>query len=228
MTSVIGIIQPNFLPWRGYFDFIRACDDFVFLDTVQYTKRDWRNRNLIVSHGKPQWLTVPVHGSTQLSIADTFIDDTQNWRKKHLKVVELAYERCRHGPEMIDWLSRHYQALPARLIDLTIPTTKDLARRLGITTRFHVASDFELPDGREDRLISLCHQLSARRYLSGSAARNYMTPDKWALANIEVIFKTYPQYPAYPQQSAEFHPNVSIFDLLANLGEAAPDYIWKH
>ena len=60
MGKRVAIIQSSYIPWKGYFDIIRGVDEFVLLDDAQYTRRDWRNRNIIKTPGGPQWLTIPV------------------------------------------------------------------------------------------------------------------------------------------------------------------------
>ena len=108
---LIGIIQSNYLPWRGYFDFIDDVDLFVIYDDMQYTKNDWRNRNRIKTPQGPAWVTIPIKQlSVNQLIQDTVIDYRKDWRRKHLASIYHNYHRCRGFdwiyPELKDVLQR--------------------------------------------------------------------------------------------------------------------------
>ena len=86
-----AIIQSNYIPWKGYFDIIHEVDVFVFLEDVQYTRRDWRNRNKIKTPGGIKWISVPIIRSTNLMIYETKIDYSQDWREKHKKTIHHSH-----------------------------------------------------------------------------------------------------------------------------------------
>src|SRR4051812_8539945 len=92
MASTVAIIQPNYIPWKGYFDIIHDVDKFIFLDDVQYTVRDWRNRNKIkLADGTTSWLSVPTRGGRNQRICDVAIDNTQDWKRKHQEAIRHSY-----------------------------------------------------------------------------------------------------------------------------------------
>jgi len=223
----VAIVQPNFLPWRGAFDLIDRVDEFVFLDNVQYTRNDWRNRNRVLAPGgHVQWLTVPVRGSTTQMISEVSIDDTQHWQRRHLRGLRMAYGNAPHVDFALGLLERAYQAAPQRLVDLTIPLTVEIARFLGSQTKFHVASELSPREGKNERLIDLVASVGGTVYVSGPSATNYMQPEQWAASKIEVQFMEYPQYPDYVQLASSYIPDLSILDLLCMQGPDAPRHIW--
>lgn len=223
----VGIIQPNYLPWRGYFGFIAEVDFFVFLDDVQYTRRDWRNRNRIrLPSGQSKWITVPVH-SAQLGtkINEIQIDNSKDWAANHLTQLRQNYRRTDGFDGFFPWLEAALSAPHDRLSALDISLTEGISRKLGIKTEFLIASDLDAPGSREDHLISLCEKVGATRYLSGPAALSYLEPQKWEDAGIELAIKDYSNYPPYPQIAEPFEPAMSIVDLIFMTGDNASSYI---
>lgn len=225
------ILQPSYIPWRGYFDLIHRADTFVFYDDVQYDTRGWRNRNRIkTSHGL-KWLTIPVkkHGAQTESIPvkRIAIDDSVDWPRQHLAALTLSYARAPHFDAHRDWLQRVYATPPGLLADFTIATTIELARMIGIEkTRFLRSSTLGIGGKKTDRLVAILRELGATEYLSGPSARDYIEPQKFAEAGIDLQYMTY-DYPEYPQLYPPYDPQVSILDLLFMVGAGAPSYIWE-
>jgi hypothetical protein len=226
------ILQPSYIPWRGYFDLIRRADLFVFYDDVQYDTRGWRNRNRIkTSHG-PKWLTIPVrkHGVQKESIPinTIAIDDSADWPRQHLATLTLSYAKAPHFSSYQDWLQRVYAGPPRLLADFTIATTIELAGMIGIDRTTFLRSSTLGIDGRKtDRLVAILREVGATQYLSGPSARDYIEPEKFAEAGIGLEFITY-DYPEYPQLHPPYDPQVSILDLLFMTGSDAPRYIWGY
>lgn len=226
MTRV-AIIQPNYIPWKGYFDIIHDVDIFVFLDDVQYTVRDWRNRNKIKTReGQTHWLTVPTQGGRSQAIADVAIDDSQPWRRKHLDALRHSYGRTPHFEEYFagfaDLLSRPWE----RLADLDIALTKEICRWLGLTRTFERSSTIAPSGSKDDRLIDIVQKVGGTAYLSGPAARDYIRPERFAESRIELAYHDYSGYPEYPQIAPPFDHFVTVLDLVFAVGSEAPAYIW--
>ena len=222
------ILQPSYIPWRGYFDQIRRADLFIFYDDVQYDKNGWRNRNQIKTHQGKQWLTIPVHsqGVTEgTPIKDVRIDWTKAWSKKHLNALTYAYSRAPFFKQNLPLLEEFYSRQDEFLADLTIDFTKKLSRELGIThTRFMRSSEIPGIEGQKtDRLIQILQHVGAQDYLSGPSARDYIEKEKFVAAGISLEYIRY-DYPEYPQLYPPYDPNVSILDLLFMLGSDAGSY----
>ncbi len=222
------ILQPSFIPWRGYFDQVRRADVFLFLDSVQYDKNGWRNRNRIMTSQGANWLTVPVHakGATQgLPLKDVRIDGSRDWRRKHRLTLEQAYRRAPHFDHAWSVVDQIYGIGTESLADLCAESTILIAAALGFALpRFLRTSEFAATEDRNGRLVSLATQVGATHYLSGPSARSYLDQAQFAAAGIEVEFMEY-AYREYPQLRSPFDPQLSILDLLFMTGPEAATFI---
>ena len=225
----VVILQPSYIPWRGYFGQIRKADLFIFYDDVQYDKHGWRNRNQIKTAQGKQWLTIPVHskGVTEgIPIKDVRIDWSKPWGKNHLKALTFAYNKSPHFKDYLPMLESFYHRRDECLADFTIETTILISRELGITsTRFLRSSELPGIHGvKTDRLIQILKQVGAEHYISGPSARDYIEKEKFDEAGITLEYMEY-NYPEYPQLYPPFEPYVSILDLLFMTGKDALNYI---
>jgi len=219
MTTVV-ILQPNYVPWIGYFDLMSRADVWVWYDDVQYTKNDWRNRNVVLVSGQPRWLTIPVRSRHLFGqpVCDVEINYATEWPRKHLRTVEQAYADQPHVRGATEVLSRSLDRHHRLLADLTIELSEAIASRLELGTSFVRSSTLHgIQDERQERLIQICGRLGADTYLSGPAARSYIEPNRFTRRGIRVMYMTY-DYPSGPVRP-EGH-NVSILDTLARLGDA--------
>lgn len=225
----VVILQPSYIPWRGYFDQIRKADLFIFYDDVQYDKHGWRNRNQIKTVQGKQWLTIPVHsqGVTKgVAIKDVRIDGARPWARHHLKALTFAYGKAPYFQDYLPLLESFYSRRDVCLAEFTIETTMALSHALGITsTRFLRSSELAGIEGlKTDRLIQILKRVGATHYISGPAARDYIDPDKFSRAGITLEYMEY-NYPEYPQLYPPFDPFVTILDLLFMTGKDALNYI---
>jgi hypothetical protein len=224
----VVILQPSYIPWRGYFDQIRRADLFIFYDDVQYDKHGWRNRNQIkTAHGK-QWLTIPVHskGVTEgIAIKDVRIDWSKPWSKTHLKSLTNSYSKAPCFGKYLSLLESFYERRDEFLADFTIVLSIVLARELGITsTRFMRSSEMPDIEGRKtDRVINILKRVGATYYICGPSASSYMEPEKFDAAGIPFEYMQY-NYPEYPQLYPPYDPYVTILDLLFMAGKDALKY----
>jgi hypothetical protein len=223
-----AIIQPSYIPWRGYFDIIRRVDTFVFYDDVQYDKRGWRNRNILKSPHGPLWLTIPVK-SQRVQIDRTPIHaievDGTAWARRHLDTLRHLYSRSPHFQLLQPWLERTYSRPPRLLADFTIETTKEICAFLGINTRFLRSSHLNAAaESKTSRLISVLTNLGATHYLSGPTARSYLDERLFLEAGITLQWMTY-DYRPYEQLYPPYDPRVSILDLLFMTGSEAIEHL---
>lgn len=222
----VVILQPSYIPWRGYFDQIQRSDIFVFYDDVQYDKRGWRNRNRIKTSSGPIWLSIPVFNrgaqTEHIPINQIKIVWDRPWTQEHWNSIRLAYGKAPHFARYASLVEEFYAKKPEMLSDFTIDTTISLARTMGIEhTRFLRSSKIEGVEGaRTDRLISILKKVGASRYISGPSAKDYIEVEKFAEAGIELQYMEY-DYPEYPQLYPPFDPQVSILDTLFMMGTDA-------
>ncbi len=225
----VVILQPSYIPWRGYFDQIRRADLFIFYDDVQYDKHGWRNRNQIKTAQGKQWLTIPVHsrGVTEgIPIMDVKIDWSKPWAKNHLKALTFAYAKATYFASFSTWLDSVFSRRDSHLADLTIWLTIEIARMLGIShTRFMRSSEIPGIDGQKtERLIQILKHVGAKHYISGPSAREYIEDERFDEAGITLEYMEY-NYPEYPQLYPPFDPYITVLDLLFMIGDEAGGYI---
>lgn len=223
----VAIVQSNYIPWKGYFDMIAAVDEFILYDDMQYTRRDWRNRNQIKTPQGLAWLTVPVQvkGKYHQRIRDTEIDGSE-WSSLHWKTLTQNYRKAPHFDEVADLLEplylhenhSHLSQLNRRFIEV-------ICQYLGIHTRISNSWDYELVEGKTERLAALCSQAGASEYISGPAAKDYVVEQVFADQGIRLTWFDYVGYAPYPQLWGEFCHGVSILDLLFNCGHDAPRHM---
>jgi hypothetical protein len=221
-----AIVQSNYLPWKGHFDIIQEVDVYVFLEDVQYTKNDWRNRNKIKTPFGVKWITVPVKGRIQKKIYEVEIANSINWIEKQKRQIEASYFRAQFYESFKDEIFEIFLKNFTTLSELNIFAIKKISKLLGIDAKFLNSRDFVTAGKRDDKLLEICQQLGADSYLSGPAAKNYIKSEKFSKQKIELIYKDYSGYPEYPQLWGRFDHNVSIIDLIFNCGEKSPYYIW--
>lgn len=223
----VAIIQPSYIPWRGFFDVIQSVDEFIFLDDVQYTVRDWRNRNRIrLRQGGATWLTIPVLGGRDQRIADVQVDDSQGWRRKHLESLRHNYGKTPFFERFFPALSEQLLAAGTSLSEIDIRLTELVCDWLECRRPFHRSSELSPQGSKDDRLIDLVRKIGGTYYLSGPAAQAYIQPEKFESAGIALAWADYGGYPEYEQIATPFDPFVSVLDLLFAVGPEAPAYIW--
>ena len=226
-ARTVAIVQSSYIPWKGYFDLMASADLFVLYDDVQYTRRDWRNRNRIKTKDGVQWLTVPVEvkGHYHARIRDIRVSDP-DWAARHWARLRQAYTRAPFLGQYAPVLEDLYLGTRTPFLsEINHRFLSELAGLLGIRTPLAWSDDYRLVDGRTERLLDLCLQTGARRYLSGPSARAYLDETLFAREGIEVVYADYSGYPEYSQLFPPFDHQVSVVDLLLNVGPAAPRYM---
>lgn len=223
----VAILQSNYIPWKGYFDLIAAVDEFILFDDMQYTRRDWRNRNQIKTPQGLTWLTVPVQvkGKYHQSIRETKIDG-EEWAQTHWKTITQNYRKAAHFDCATKLLEDIYcQQKHSHLSPLNRMLIEHICAYLGITTKISDSCDYQLSEGKSERLADLCAQVGATEYLSGPSAKTYLDEQVFLDRGISVAWFDYTGYPEYPQQWQGFTHAVSIVDMLFNCGPDAPRFM---
>jgi len=219
----VAILQSNYIPWKGYFDLIGAVDEFILYDDMQYTRRDWRNRNQIKTPQGVQWLTVPVRvkGKYEQKIRDTEIDGS-DWAVAHWKALVQNYARAPHFAEIAAWLEPLYLSGSSPLLsDLNRRFIQAICAYLHIDTVISDSRDYALVDGKTERLADLCAQAGGTEYVSGPSARDYVDESVFERSGIQLTWFDYAGYPEYPQLWGDFAHGVTVLDLLFNCGRDA-------
>ncbi len=227
MKKTLGIIQSNYIPWKGYFDLINTVDEFILFDSVEYSRGDWRNRNKIKTPRGAEWLSIPVRVSRQSGqkISSTKVSNP-NWGRKHWGSIQANYAKSAYFRQYADPFRNLYENPGSDLLSeinkAFILLINDI---LGIRTKISDSSDYDLVDGRNEKLIGLCKQTNSDTYLSGPAAKEYIDEEAFAAAGINVHWMDYSGYPEYGQLFPPFEHAVSILDLIFNQGPTATQYM---
>jgi hypothetical protein len=224
----VAILQSNYIPWKGYFDMIRSVDEFILYDDMQYTRRDWRNRNLVKSPQGLHWLTIPVEvkGKYDQKIKDTKVSDN-SWAKDHWKTIKLFYSKTPYFKKYESVFEKTYQECESveLLSQINFKWISLICGLLQISTKLSWSMDYELKEGKTERLIGLCQSAGATHYLSGPAAKDYIVNQLFDDAGISLEYMDYSGYPEYPQLWGSFEHGVTILDLILNTGLEAPIYL---
>lgn len=232
----VCILQPSYIPWKGFFHQIALSDVFVFLDTVQYDKRGWRNRNQIKTPTGLTWLTIPVHahGTHQgLLIKDVDVQGP-DWAQKHTAQIAQAYKKA-------PFFSREFPLLEALLLEtaktetkiarIAAEITKTQAHWIGIDkTQFLYASELPFDSVSlepSQRLLSIVQYLQGTHYLSGPSAKDYLNLDLFKDADVQVDWMQY-NYEETPQLYPPFTHTVSLVDTVLTLGREEAGKLIQH
>ncbi|MEJ2717471.1 MAG: WbqC family protein [Deltaproteobacteria bacterium] len=223
----VAIVQSNYIPWKGYFDMIASVDEFIIYDDMQYTRRDWRNRNRIKTPAGTKWLTIPVEckGRYLQKIKDTVISEP-NWNRKHWQTIAHNYSRAPYFDRYRDFFQELYLTCQERFLSkINYLFLKAVCRLLGIDTMFSWSMDYRIGNDRTESLVSLCRQAEATEYISGPAAKTYIEEERFVKADITLTYMNYSGYPEYAQLYPPFEHTVSIIDLIFNTGPDATRYM---
>lgn len=223
----IAILQSNYIPWKGYFDLIAAVDEFIIYDEMQYTKNDWRNRNKVKSKNGIEWLTIPVKmDSISQKIDETKVFD-KKWFKKHQSTLQTNYAKASCFNETKDFVFGLYEKAESKdkLSEINQIFIKGICDYLGINTKISLSTDYNLIDGKTERLVDLCIQTNATNYLSGPSARDYIDESFFKEKNIILEWMNYSNYKEYNQLNPPFEHGVSILDLIFNKGKNSRNFL---
>jgi hypothetical protein len=227
----LAISQSNYIPWKGYFDMIARVDEFVLFDDMQFTRRDWRNRNQIKTAQGLHWLTIPVQskGNYFEPIKNIRVSEP-GWAAQHWKTIRLNYAKAPYfadyAPQVEAW---YEQAGKLELLSAVNHLfIQGICGVLGIETKLSWSMDYQIVDGKNERLISICQEAGATNYLSGPAAKDYVDEPVFQQAGVQVEWMDYSRYPVYEQRHGEFAHGVSVLDVIFNCGPAAPDFVWRY
>lgn len=221
-----AILQSNYIPWKGYFDIINMVDEFIIFDEVQYTKNDWRNRNLIKTKQGVQWLTIPVRQDRLAQkICETKVVNEQ-WNKKHWTAIKTNYGKAKYFNFYKPFFEELYLSCTTRyLSEINLAFVVAISTMLEIKTKISLSTSFNLINGKTERLVDLCKQSGADEYISGPSAISYIDQSSFENAGIRIRFMDYSNYPEYQQLYPPFVHEVSIIDVLFNTGPDAKYFL---
>jgi len=223
--SRVVILQPGYLPWLGFFEQMWRSDFFVLYDDVQFDKNGWRNRNRIKTAQGAKWLSVPVHVTLGDRIKDVVIDNSTDWRRKHLKSIGLSYSKSAYYKDYYPLVEEILLREWKYLIDVDVCFITALSRALGINKKVIFSSELNVQEGgKVGRLIKICKTLGAKVFYEGCRGKEYIDDNIFQKEGIRVEYQDYVHLD-YPQLHGGFIPYLSIIDLLFNNGPKSLDIL---
>lgn len=222
-TQTAVIMQPSYLPWLGYFDLMDQANIFVILDSVQFAKRSWQQRNRIKTATGELMLTVPVltKGHRDQRIDEALIEPTANFGPQHLGSIRAAYAKAPEFASQFPPLEAILRKPPESLADLDLALIRHFREVLGIQTPIVHSSTLAAAGSKVDLLIAICKEVGTDRYISPPGSKVYIDENNvFASSGIELVYHNY-RHPTYRQSHGEFLPYMSIIDLLFNVDAAS-------
>lgn len=227
MPKKVAIVQSNYIPWKGYFDLINSVDEFILFDDMQYTRRDWRNRNKIKTPKGATWLTIPVavKGRYFQTIRETVVSDP-DWAERHWRIIQTHYRKAPYFNAYFDEMEQLFTGCrETHLSWINRRFLEAICDILDIQTKMSWSWEYGMVEGKTERLVDLCRKAGASEYLSGPSAEGYIQEELFERAGIKLSFMDYSDYPEYPQLHPPFEHGVTILDLLFNTGPEAKTYM---
>ena len=223
----LAILQSNYIPWKGYFDLIASVDEFIIYDEMQFTKNDWRNRNKIKTKTGVEWITIPVRVEyLGQKINETLVFDTK-WTKKHKATLQTNYGKAKYFNQTKDLIFDIYDSVASikNISEINYKFIVNICNYLGIDTKISQSTDYNLGNGKTERLVDLCMQTNATHYISGPSAKGYIDKNLFDDKKITLEWMDYSGYKEYEQLHPPFEHAVSILDLLFNEGNNARHFL---
>ena len=216
-----AIHQPHYLPYPGFFHKLSLADVFVIMDDVQYDKR-FTNRNKILAPQGPIWLSVPINKAEKFRPVSVMeINNSLPWREEHWKKLTYSYKNARWFHLYQDYLEGVYKREWALLFDLDFETVKTLMEWLGVKIPVVKESELNVKGEGTERLVNACKAVGADTYVSGAGGRGYMDEHAFEKAGIRLEYQEYTPVEYSQRFSKQFVPNLSVVDLLFNVGPAS-------
>lgn len=228
IMTILTAHQPSYLPWLGLFHKIAISDKYVYLDSVQFEKNSFSNRNKIKLAQGPVWLTVPVllKDHFKKTIKEIEIDNSRDWRNSHWKSIYLNYKKAPFFPRYSDFFENVYKKEWHYLTDLNEYMLKWFLKELGININYCKASEFNFEGYKSYLVLDMCKKLKADLYVFGILGKGYAKEEDFVKENTKIYFQDY-NHPEYPQLWKGFMPNMSVIDLLFNCGEKSLEILMQ-
>ena len=223
---IVGIHQPQYLPWLPYYLKIAKVDMFCFLDNVQYQKNGLHNRNEIKNSNGRFWLTVPVSARLGERLKDVKIVN-DGWNNKHVKSIIMNYSKSLNFKFFTKYIepiiSHNYETL----VDLNIKIIETLCREyFNISTRFIKQSDLLISGKGSELILEICSKLGADKYISGPGGKKYLDEFKFLNRGIGIQFMKNKLPKRYHQQYERigYIYDISALDFVLNVGSNWREY----
>ena len=231
----VSILQPHYFPYLGYFNLIKKSEIFIFLDDVDYIKREWKNRNKIRLNNigiETSWISIPIakkyHKNCKINNVKLDKDDLINFEKQHMNKLKNSYLKSQNF-ELMSQIFKSVMSMENKnLSDLNINSIQSLFKLLKINTKIYKSSDLNVEGSKTEKLLNICKKLKASVYIANNKSKNYLDEKRFLEQKIDLQYQNY-DHPTYEQfydgKKLDFVPFLSILDLISNQGEDSYKYI---
>jgi hypothetical protein len=216
--KIIAIHQPGYLPWLGFFKKIMYSDVFVLLDNVKFVKKQWHNRNYILTNNGPIFLTVPVIKNSGENIHEIKISYDEKWNINHKKTIFYNYNKSPFFDQYWNFFEEIYSKKFKNLLELNLEIINFFIKELELKTKIIFSSELGITEKKSKLNLEICKSLNADIYLSGTLGQNYIIEEDFKKNDIKIEYQNF-QHPKYNQNSNTFVPNMAFLDLLFNEGK---------
>ncbi|HFK5465428.1 TPA: WbqC family protein [Morganella morganii] len=225
---IITIHQPESYPWCGFFNKMMNCDKYVILNSVDFRKNYYQNRNRILTKNNSIFLTIPVNKSSNKKINEIEISNDL-WKQKHWTTILQTYNKSPFFYEIKNGLEILINNSGTNLSEFNISIILYFKKLLSIDCDIILSSELNLVTSSSELILDICKTVGASTYISGRDGREYLSEKDFIDNNINIIYQDYNIEP-YTQfnNKNEFVPYMSIIDLISNIGiEKSKEYIRK-
>ena len=213
----LGIMQPYFLPYIGYWQLLEVVDTFVVYDNIQYTKKGWFNRNRILDGDHDRLFTLPLKkDSDYLNVDERFLsDDSRREIDRTLRVIQATYKKAPQYEVVYPLIEKCFLYDQTNLFEYVRNSITTIAEYLGIGTPIVVSSTIDIDHSlkSQDKVIALCKALGADSYINSSGGQDLYDRSEFAESGIELSFIR-ADLQKYPQFGQEFVAGLSIVDVM--------------
>lgn len=212
---ILGIMQPYFMPYIGYFQLLNAVDKYVLYDDAQYTKKGWMNRNRILQNGKDTLITIAVEkDSDYLDIRERFVASSFD-KKKLLNQIRESYRKAPHFAAVMPLIEEIVNFEDNNLFAYIYNSIKRICKYLEINTEIIVSSTLNIEHSLKsvDRVLAICNKMEAKDYYNAIGGKELYFPADFEKESINLRFISSNPI-VYKQFSNEFIPSLSIIDVI--------------
>lgn len=215
----LGLMQPYFMPYVGYWQRIHAVDEHVIYDDVNYIKGGWMNRNCILYNGEKKFFNIPLKGASPNKLINEVKVDTNPvlW-KKLIKTLDYAYRKAPYFNETMDIISVIFKSEEENLAKFLTFQIQEICRYLEIKTNLVISSNIEKDNSLkgQDKVIEICRKEGAEIYYNASTGEHLYSKEVFRKNGLELIFIKDKGTVQYKQTKEGFIPSLSIIDIMMN------------
>lgn len=213
----IGIMQPYFFPYLGYWQLMNAVDTYVMLDDVSFIKRGWINRNQIKGPNGPLKVDIQIRDISQnknINEHTLFRDEKHN--AKMFKTLEMCYHKAPYYADTMALIQRVMNCGEENLARFLAFGIREIARYLGMNTNFYFSSELEKDNSlkAQDRILEICSVLGADTYINAIGGRELYHAEDFEKRGMKLYFLKMDEDIVYEQGKGEFLPSLSIIDVM--------------